>query len=412
MNPMMFHWRGLKANEFVSGELEATSRNEAVFKLKSEGVIVTEIHGGLEDDITEKAKPLTPSIFKKKIKEQDLLLFTRKFATMIQAGLAIVPALKMLTTQSENPALTEILEEVVNKVNAGIPLSKAIEAYPHLFDNVYISLVKAGEVGGSIDVFLKKIAVNLAKKLKIIRGLKAALMYPIALLMVALIVVSVMMVYVVPVFVEIFSTGGVELPLPTRIVMRISEFFRSYYMVGLIALIIFATQSFKRALKNNIELRKRIHQKNLKLPIVGKLIENAIMARLSTVLSNLIAGGVGLIEAIDIAKNAINNEYIKDALENVKRNVYSGRPLATSLRETKAFPETLCGFVEVGEETGKLNDMLETISEFFEDEFDNSVSEFSQLLEPIMIVFLGVLIGFILVAMYMPIFKMGSAVTG
>jgi len=237
-------------------------------------------------------------------------------------------------------------------------------------------------------------------------------MYPIALLTVAMIVVSVMMVYVVPVFVEIFSTGGVELPLPTRIVMSISEFFRSYYMIGLVTLIIFAVHSFKRALKNNIELRKSVHQKNLKLPVIGKLIENSIMARLSTVLSNLIAGGVGLIEAIDIAKNAINNEYIKDALENVKRNVYSGRPFATSLRETKAFPETLCGFVEVGEETGKLNDMLETIAEFFEDEFDNSVAEFSQLLEPIMIVFLGVLIGFILVAMYMPIFKMGSAVTG
>jgi type IV pilus assembly protein PilC len=409
---MMFQWRGLKANEFVSGELEATSRNEAVFKLKSDGVIITEIHGGLEDAIPEKAKPLKRSIFKKRIKEQDLLLFTRKFATMIQAGLAIVPALKMLTTQSENTSLTEILEEVVNKVNAGIPLSKAIEVYPHLFDNVYISLVKAGEVGGSIDTFLKKIATNLAKKLKIIRGLKAALMYPIALLTVAVIVVSVMMIYVVPVFVEIFGAGGVELPLPTRIVMNISDFFRSYYMIGLIAAIFFIFQSFKRALKSNIEFRKKVHKNNLKLPIVGKLIENAIMARLSTVLSNLIAGGVGLIEAIDIGKSAINNEFIKDALENVKRNVYSGRPLAASLRETKAFPETLCGFVEVGEETGKLNDMLETIAEFFEDEFDNSVSEFSQLLEPIMIVFLGVLIGFILVAMYMPIFKMGSAVTG
>jgi type IV pilus assembly protein PilC len=412
VNPLIFNWRGLKANEFVSGELEATSRDEAVFKLKAEGVIVTEIHGGLEDTGTKITKAQKPSFFTKKIKEQDLLLFTRKFATMIQAGLAIVPALNMLTRQSENPSLTEILEEVVSKVNAGIPLSKAIEVYPHLFDNVYISLIKAGEVGGSIDIFLKKIATNLAKKLKIIRGLKAALMYPIALLTVAVIVVSVMMVYVVPVFVEIFGAGGVELPLPTRIVMSISDFFRSYYMVGLIALIFFAFQSFKRTLKNNVEFRKKVHKNNLKLPVVGKLIENSIMARLSTVLSNLIAGGVGLIESIDIAKSAINNEYIKQALENVKRDVYSGRPLASSLRETKAFPETLCGFVEVGEETGKLNDMLETIAAFFEDEFDNSVSEFSQLLEPIMIVVLGILIGFILVAMYMPIFKMGSAVTG
>ena len=280
MNPLIFNWRGLKANEFVSGELEATSRDEAVFKLKAEGVIVTDIHGGLEEIETKITKAQKPSFFKKKIKEQDLLLFTRKFATMIQAGLAIVPALNMLTRQSENPSLTEILEEVVSKVNAGIPLSKAIEVYPHLFDNVYISLIKAGEVGGSIDIFLKKIATNLAKKLKIIRGLKAALMYPIALLTVAVIVVSVMMVYVVPVFVEIFGAGGVELPLPTRIVMSISDFFRSYYMVGLIALIFFTFQSFKRTLKNNVEFRKKVHKNNLKLPVVGKLIENSIMARL------------------------------------------------------------------------------------------------------------------------------------
>jgi type IV pilus assembly protein PilC len=408
---MKFVWKGLKFNEFVSGELEASSKEEAVFNLKSEGVIITEI---TTDEATSNkpAVKKTSSFFAPKIKDEDLLLFTRKFAAMIESGLAIVPALKMLHDQTENPALKEILDDVVNKVNSGVPLSKAIDAYPNLFDNVYVSLVKAGEASGSLDVFLKKIAVNSEKKIKIVRALKAAMMYPIALLSVALIVVVVMMVFVVPVFVEIFSTGGVQLPLPTRVVMAISEFIRSYAMIGLVVGVVVGFKLLTAQIRKDVELRKKIDQRKLNMPVFGLLIQNSIMARFSTVLSNLIAGGVSLIEAMEIARNAISNEYIREAIDQVKRKIYSGQPFAKSLKEAQCFPVTLCGFVEVGEETGKLNDMLETISKFYEDEFDNSVSNFSQLLEPIMIVFLGVVIGFILVAMYMPIFQMGSAVTG
>ncbi len=408
---MNFTWKGLRLNEFVSGAVDASSREEALFKLKTDGIIVTEMNGD-SGPIAKVNNKQSVAFFTKKIKEEELLLFTRKFSTMIEAGLAIVPALKMLRSQSENVSLTNILDSIVEKVNAGVPLSKAIEVYPYLFDNVYISLVRAGEVSGSLDVFLKKITINIAKKIKIIRGLKGALMYPVALLTVALVVVAVMMVYVVPVFVEIFGSGGVALPAPTRIIMAISDFFRSYYMIALVMALFFAYQMFKMALRNNLSFKMRVDKKKLTLPGFGKLIENSIMARLSTVLSNLIAGGVGLIEAMEIAKNSISNEYIKDAIEQAKRGVYSGRPFAESLRESQAFPETLCGFIEVGEETGKLNDMLSTIATFYEDEFDNAVSTFSQLLEPIMIVFLGIVIGFILIAMYMPIFQMGSAVTG
>ena len=410
---MKFNWKGLKSNSFASGEIEADNKDEAIFKLKKDGIIITEINGG--DDLKKDTKQKTKGSFfsrKIKVKEEELLLFTRKFSAMIEAGLAIVPALKMLKTQSENPQLAKIIENIVEKVNAGIPLSAALEAYPDLFDNIYVNLTKAGEASGSLDIFLKKISANLEKQMKIVRALKGAMMYPMALMTVAFIVIAVMMIYVVPVFVEIFSSASIELPLPTRMIMAMSDFFRSIYMLITVAIIFASYKYITNKLKTDLQLKMKLDRKKLTMPLFGKIIENSVMARFSTVLANLISGGVSLIEAMEISKNSLTNEYIKDGLDKVKREIYSGRPFAVALREAKMFPETLCGFVEVGEETGKLNDMLATISKFYEDEFDHSVSNFSQLLEPIMISFLGVIIGFILVAMYMPIFKMGGAVGG
>jgi type IV pilus assembly protein PilC len=410
---MKFNWKGLKSNSFASGEIEADNKDEAIFKLKKDGIIITEINGG--DDLKKDSKQKTKGSFfnrKIKVKEEELLLFTRKFSAMIEAGLAIVPALKMLKTQSENPQLAKIIENIVEKVNAGIPLSTALESYPDLFDNIYVNLTKAGEASGSLDIFLKKISANLEKQMKIVRALKGAMMYPMALMTVAFIVIAVMMIYVVPVFVEIFSSASIELPLPTRMIMAMSDFFRSIYMLITVAIIFASYKYITNKLKTDLQLKMKLDRKKLTMPLFGKIIENSVMARFSTVLANLISGGVSLIEAMEISKNSLTNEYIKDGLDKVKREIYSGRPFAVALREAKMFPETLCGFVEVGEETGKLNDMLATISKFYEDEFDHSVSNFSQLLEPIMISFLGVIIGFILVAMYMPIFKMGGAVGG
>ena len=410
---MKFNWKGLKSNSFASGEIDANNKDEAIFKLKKDGIIITEINGG--DDLTKDVKNKTKNNFfsrRIKVKEEELLLFTRKFSAMIEAGLAIVPALKMLKTQSENPELAKIIENILEKVNAGIPLSSALESYPDLFDNIYVNLTKAGEASGSLDIFLKKISANLEKQMKIVRALKGAMMYPMALMTVAFIVIAVMMIYVVPVFVDIFSSASIELPLPTRMIMAMSDFFRSIYMLITVAVIFGLYKYITNKLKNDLQLKMQLDRKKLTMPLFGKIIENSVMARFSTVLANLISGGVSLIEAMEISKNSLTNEYIKDGLDKVKREIYSGRPFAAALREAKMFPETLCGFVEVGEETGKLNDMLATISKFYEDEFDHSVSNFSQLLEPIMISLLGVIIGFILVAMYMPIFKMGGAVGG
>ena len=406
---MMYAWKGLKNNTFSEGEVEAESKEAAIFELKKDGTIVTTI----DDDAPEKElegkikKVLKGGV---KIKDKELLLFTKKLTTMMKAGLAIVPALEMLKVQNKNSSFTPVIDSLLLQIQAGVPLSTAFEKYPTTFDNVYINLVKAGEASGNLDIFLKRISLNLEKTIQIQKAIKSAMMYPIILLCVAVSVVGVMMIFVVPVFVEIFGNAGVELPMATQIVMAMSDFLRSWTAPIILGAIFGVIIVIKKWLQSNLALMQKFDKALMKLPVLGQLISDSIMARITMVLANLISGGVSLIEAMEIVKNSIGNTQIQSSLEQVKRDVFSGKPFSSALRDTKDFPETMCGFIEVGEETGKLNEMLTTVSLYYEEEFDNSVDNFSQLLEPIMIVFLGLVIGFILVAMYTPIFKMGTAI--
>ena len=406
---MMYAWKGLKNNTFAEGQIEAENKEEAIFVLKKDGTIVTTI----DDDAPKKE---TEAKVKKvprgglKIEDKELLLFTKKLTTMMKAGLAIVPALEMLKVQSENPKFTPIINDLLLQISAGIPLSASFEKYPTVFDNVYINLVKAGEASGNLDTFLERITLNLEKTISIKKAIKSAMMYPIILLCVAVSVVGVMMIFVVPVFVDIFGNAGVELPVATQIVMAMSDFLRSWTAPIILGAIFGVIMVIKKALQRNLPLMQKFDKAIMKVPVLGQLISDSIMARITMVLANLIAGGVNLIEAMEIVKNSIGNTQIQSSLEKVKRDIFSGKPFSSALRDTKDFPETMCGFIEVGEETGKLNEMLTTVSLYYEEEFDNSVDSFSQLLEPLMIVFLGLVIGFILVAMYTPIFKMGTAV--
>lgn len=408
---MKFKWKGLKLNNFVDGEIESENKDEALFALKKDGVIVIEItDSNIKARNKKKTNKVTKASSKLKIKDQELLLFTRKLTTMMKAGLAIVPALKMLKQQSENPKFTPIIDDLLQKINSGITLSEAVVSYPNLFDVVYVNLIKAGEASGNLDTFLERICINLEKTIKIKKAIKSAMMYPIILLTVATSVVGIMMIFVVPVFVEIFGNANIELPGPTKLVMAISDFLRSWMALIMIFSLYALIKAIKIIIRKNNKLQQAFDKKLMQLPVIGNLVRDAIMARFSMVLANLISGGVNLIEATEITKNSITNEKIKASIEKVKREIFSGRPFSVSLRETKDFPETMCGFIEVGEETGKLNEMLTTVSLYYEGEFDSSVDAFSSMLEPIMIVFLGVVIGFILVAMYQPIFLMGSAV--
>ena len=402
---MKYAWKGLKDNSFVEGTIEADEREDAIFLLKKDGITVTEI-----DNPKKKSTKSQKSLNKTKIKDVELLMFTKKLTTMMKAGLAIVPAMEMLKEQNENPNFNGIIEDLLILINSGVPLSQALGKYPNLFDNVYVNLIKAGESSGNLDTFLDRVSINLEKSIKIKKSIKKALMYPIILLTVALLVVGVMMIFVVPVFVEIFGNAGIELPLATRIVMSISDFLRDWTILIYISLLIIGFKFIKKQLINNEKFMFKLDALLLKSPVVGNLIINSIMARITMVLSNLIIGGVNLVQALEIVKNSISNSKIQTSLERVKREIFSGRPLSLSLRDTKDFPETMCGFIEVGEETGKLNDMLVTVSNYYEEEFDSTVDAFSQLMEPIMIVFLGLVIGFILVAMYTPIFQMGTTI--
>jgi len=404
---MKYFWKGLVNGDFKSGAIEANTLDDAIFMLKKNGHIVISIEGEKAEPVLEQqAKPVKPS--KLDVKVEELLLFTRKLSAMISAGLSVVPALTMLAGQTESASMRVIIKSIVLDVNSGKPLSIALEKFPKVFDNIYISLIKAGEASGKLDIFLNKIGINIQKKIKIIRTLKGALRYPAILLSVAFFVVLVMMIYVVPIFAGIFENGGIELPLPTKIIMMISNFFRSIESFILLLVLIILTLFFKKKIATDRSFKFYFDKKTLTFPIFGSMITNSIMARFSEILANLLSGGVTLIEALDIAKNSVPNIFISEKLDEVKRSIFSGESFALSLRNSKIFPETFCGFIDVGEETGKLNDMLMTLSDFYEDEFDNSVTNFSQLLEPIMIVFLGLVIGFILIAMYLPIFKMGN----
>ena len=411
---MKFNWKGLKDNTFTQGEIEAESKDAAIHELKQTGTIVTTIteDGGASKKVEKVVAKVQKKVEKGgvKIGDKELLLFTKKLTTMMKAGLAIVPALKMLKVQSENPAFIPVIDDLLLQINAGIPLSNAFETFPTTFDNIYINLVKAGEASGNLDTFLERITLNLEKTIAIKKAIKSAMMYPIILLTVAITVVGVMMIFVVPVFVEIFGNAGVELPAATQLVMAISDFLRSWTAPIILWAVFGALLIIRKWLQSNLPLMIKFDKLMMKVPVVGPLISDSIMARITMVLANLIHGGVNLIEAMEIVKNSIGNTHIQASLESVKRDIFSGKPFSTALRETKDFPETMCGFIEVGEETGKLNEMLTTVSLYYENEFDDSVDSFSQLLEPIMIVFLGLVIGFILVAMYSPIFEMGTAV--
>ncbi|MEL0056010.1 MAG: type II secretion system F family protein, partial [Methylophilaceae bacterium] len=317
---MKYAWKGLKENSFVEGTIEADEREDAIFLLKKDGITVTEI-----DNPKKKSTKSQKSLNKTKIKDVELLMFTKKLTTMMKAGLAIVPAMEMLKEQNENPNFNGIIEDLLILINSGVPLSQALGKYPNLFDNVYVNLIKAGESSGNLDTFLDRVSINLEKSIKIKKSIKKALMYPIILLTVALLVVGVMMIFVVPVFVEIFGNAGIELPLATRIVMSISDFLRDWTILIYISALIVGFKFIKKQLINNEKFMFKLDALLLKSPVVGNLIINSIMARITMVLSNLIIGGVNLVQALEIVKNSISNSKIQTSLERVKREIFSGR---------------------------------------------------------------------------------------
>ena len=406
-----YSYKGISDGKYVEGNIEALNQDEASHKLKEQKIIITNIVRSKKKAGEKKAKSKGISLFgKKKAKVEDILIFSKQFATMVKAGLPILQVLEMLRDQLENPTIKDIIEDIRKSLEGGVTLSKCFEKYPKYFDNVYINLIKAGEASGKLDVFLLKIVDSLEKKEKIKKKIKGALMYPAIMFTVAITVSAFMLVKVVPVFAKMYEGMGIALPKPTAVIMSMSDFLRGTGgMVLLISIITFVV-GFRILTTKNFAIKYRWHKQILKLPIFGDMILKSLISRISLIMGNLSAAGVNLLESLEIAKEVSNNVVVSEALENVKKGVFSGDTLTKLFLKEPLFPPTFSQLISVGEQTGQLDEMFNSVAQYYEEEFDNSVDNMSSLIEPIMIVFMGIMIGGLMIAMYSPIFNVGALI--
>ncbi len=410
----LFTYKGIAEGKYVEGEIEALNQDEASHKLKEQKVIITNLIKGKKKktEAKDKGKKSSFSLFggKKKAKTEDILIFSKQFATMVKAGLPILEVLGMLRDQLENPGIKEIIEDIRKSLEGGVTLSKCFEKYPQYFDNVYCNLIKAGEASGKLDVFLLKIVESLEKKEKIKKKIKGALMYPSIMFTVAITVSAFMLVKVVPVFAKMYDGMGIELPKATATIMSMSDFLRGTGGMVLLFGGIGGFFIFRYLTTKNALVRYKWHKQVLKLPVFGDMILKSLLARISLILGNLSAAGVNLLESLEIAKSVSNNVVVTEALENVKKGVFSGDTLTKLFLKEPLFPPTFSQLISVGEQTGQLDEMFGSVAMYYEEEFDNSVENMSSLIEPIMIVFMGVMIGGLMIAMYSPIFNVGAII--
>ena len=411
MSAETFTYKGISAGKYVEGTIEAINQDEASFKLKEQKIIITKLIR-TKKKAAEKKKSAGGgiSLFKKKIKPEDVVIFSKQFATMVKAGLPILNVLGMLRDQLEHPELKIIVEDIRKNLEGGLTLSKCFEKYPKIFDNVYINLIKAGEASGKLDVFLMKLVDSLEKREKVKKKIKSALTYPVVMFVVAITVMVFMLVKVVPIFAEMYEGMGVALPTPTAVIMNASNFMRG--TGGLVLLIVSVTGFiiFRYLTTKIPAIRYKWHGRVLKMPVFGDMILKSLIARISLIMGNLSSAGVNLLESIEIAKQVSNNDVVTQALENVKKGVFSGDTLTKLFLKEPTFPPTFSQLVSVGEQTGNLDEMFTSVSSYFEEEFDSAVDNMSSLIEPIMIVFMGTMIGGLMIAMYSPIFNVGAII--
>ena len=406
-----FEYKGISQGKYVEGEIEALNNAEAAHKLKEQKVIITKLkEAKKKKEVTKKEK--TSFSFGTGIKPQEILIFCKQFATMLRAGLPVLNTLEMLEGQTKRPPMKKVIQTIKKDLESGNALSKCFDKHPKIFDTVVVNLIKAGEASGKLDTFLQKIVINLEKREKIKSQIKSALFYPAVLFSVAMLVTVFMLMNVVPTFVDMYENMGMgdDLPTPTAVIMSMSEFVRSSGGLFLLIFIILFIVGFKYLISKNYNVKKGWHQIMLKLPIFGNLINKSILAKVSLVLGNLNQAGVDLIESIDIAKSVTDNVVVIEALENIKKGVFSGESLTDLFNKEKIFPATFTQLISVGEQTGSLDEMFGSVAIYYEEEFDVAVANLASLIEPIMIVFMGITIGGLMLAMYAPIFNVGAVI--
>ncbi|QXZ09906.1 type II secretion system F family protein [Comamonas sp. Y33R10-2] len=393
----LFEWEGKDRNgKIVRGETRAGGENQIQAMLRRQGVTATKIkkrrtRGG------------------KAIKPKDIALFTRQLATMMKAGVPLLQSFDIVGRGNTNPNVAKLLNDIRLDVETGTSLSTAFRKFPLYFDNLYCNLVEAGEAAGILEALLDRLAVYMEKTEAIKSKIKSALMYPISVVIVAFVVVAVIMIFVIPAFKEVFTSFGADLPAPTLIVMGISEYFVSYWWL-IFGVIGGGGYFFMQAWKRNERVQQFMDRATLKLPIFGVLIEKSCVARWTRTLSTMFAAGVPLVEALDSVGGASGNYLYQVATDKIQQEVSTGTSLTAAMVNANIFPSMVLQMCAIGEESGSIDHMLGKAADFYEAEVDEMVAGLSSLMEPIIIVFLGTLIGGIVVSMYLPIFKLGQVV--
>ncbi|MCD6281004.1 MAG: type II secretion system F family protein [Deltaproteobacteria bacterium] len=395
----VFLWEGkLPDGSVKKGEIEAQSKAAVNMVLRRQRILPLKI----------KAKPKEITLFKKKIKTKDVMLFTRQFSTMINAGLPLVQCLEILLSQQSNPTFKKTLSVIKQDVESGSTFADALKKHPGVFDDLYVNLVVAGEMGGVLDIILNRLAQYMEKTEALKAKVKSALTYPVVVLLVAVGVIALMMIFVIPTFQDMFKQFGSALPAPTQFVVNMSKFFRHYtmHMVGVIILIALAFKWVKSTEKGKTIIDKIA----LNLPIFGVLLRKVAVAKFTRTLSTMISSGVPIIDGLEITSKTSGNKIVEDAIQSVKKSISEGKTMAEPLQNSGVFPGMVVQMVSVGEATGALDQMLSKIADFYDEEVDTAVSSLTSMLEPLLMVFLGGVIGGVVIAMYMPIFQMAGNV--
>ncbi|MEW6715654.1 MAG: type II secretion system F family protein [Nitrospirota bacterium] len=396
--PIIFQWAGRNTRgEVLKGEFTANTREEVLAHLRKERITPTVVR--------EKVKTSFKLPFGGGVKDKDLVIFSKQFSTMIDAGLPLVQALDILSQQTENKNLAKAASEIKVDVEGGSTYADALRKHPRIFSELYTNMVAAGESGGTLDIILARLADYIEKAMKLKRKVKGAMIYPAVIISVAVIVIGVILVFVIPTFAKMFSAYGGILPLPTRIIIALSGFLSGIggvivlgAIVGFIIFIIQTRKTYKgRKVTDSIALRT---------PVVGILVRKVAIAKFTRTLGTLISSGVPILDGLAITAKTAGNLIIEEAVIEVRKGVSEGKTIAEPLSASKVFPPMVTQMIAVGETTGAVDNMLNKIADFYDDEVDDATNNLTAMMEPLLMIFLGVTIGFIVIAMYMPIFKL------
>jgi len=399
--PTIYVWKGKNPRgRKVKGEMEAQTPEQVKQNLQRRKITSTKVKKKPKD-LLENIKFLQP-----RVKEKDVIIFSRQFSTMIDAGLPLLQCLDILQSQQENPTFKKTLKKIKESVESGETFADSLKKFPNIFNELFINMVAAGEAGGILDIILQRLSAYMEKMAKLKSQVKGAMTYPAITLIVAVIVVAVILVFVIPVFAEMFADFGSALPAPTLFVVSLSEFVIgniSWIIGGMIAAV-FIIKKIYTTKKGRILMDDMF----LRLPVIGILIRKVAVAKFTRTTSTMLSSGVSILEVLDIVAKTAGNKMVEFAIQDVKTGIAEGRSMADPLLESGVFPSMVCSMIAVGESTGALDIMMEKIADFYDDEVDQAVENLTAMIEPLMMVFLGGMIGGLVVAMYLPIFQMAG----